>query len=49
MSKDIETSLNMTYLKEKGLHGRVDERVSKKPKTIKTKGQDNHIVVPEEG
>ena len=33
-------------LKEKGLHGWVDEGVSKEAKAVESKGEHNHIVVP---
>ena len=36
------------YLKEKGLHGRVDEGVAKKAKAVKSEGEHDHIVVPEQ-
>ena len=36
------------HLKEKGLHGRVDEGVAKKAKAVKSEGEHDHIVVPEQ-
>ena len=38
----------LPHLKEKGLHGRVDERVAKKAKAVKSEGEHDHIVVPEQ-
>ena len=38
-----------SHLKEKRLHGVVDERVTKQPEAVESQGQHNHVIVPEDG
>ena len=50
---DLHNLLNihiqlLPHLKEKGLHGWVDEGVSKQAKAVEGESEDDHIVVPEQ-